>query len=174
MSVACSSTEIESVTPTRLPNYLRKMSEFGASQEDMKDIYIKFIRSVLEFSCVVWGSSLTKENIQTIERVQKVSVNLILKNRFKTYRQNFEVLKLTTLHERRQLLALSFAKSCVKSEIGKNMFQENKNSDKLLRQKEKYSVPRCFTNIMKNSAIPFMTSLLNEDWNNKTKFTETK
>ena len=72
------------------------------------------------------------------------------------------------------MLALSFAKSCVKSEIGKNMFQENKYSDKQLRQKEKYTVPQCFTNRMKNSSIPYMTKLLNEDWNNKTKFTHKK
>ena len=32
---------------------LRKLSEFGAPREDMKTIYIAYIRSILEQSCVV-------------------------------------------------------------------------------------------------------------------------
>ena len=59
---------------------LHKMAEFNASVEDMKTIYITFIRSILEQSCSVWHSSLSKENSQSIERVQRCAVKLILKN----------------------------------------------------------------------------------------------
>ena len=50
---------------------LRRVSSFGASVEDLKDIYILFVRSLLEQSAVVWHSSLTKDNEQDLERVQK-------------------------------------------------------------------------------------------------------
>ena len=50
---------------------LRKLSEFGAPREHLKSIYILYIRSVLEHSAVVWHSSLTQQNIEDIDRVQK-------------------------------------------------------------------------------------------------------
>ena len=65
----------------RMP-LLYKMAEFGASCEEMKDIYIKFIRSALKYSCVVWGSSLNQENIQNIEHVQKTAVKIILGTKY--------------------------------------------------------------------------------------------
>ena len=49
---------------------LRKISLFGASWDEMKNIYILYIRSLLEQSSTVWNSGLTKENIQDLERVQ--------------------------------------------------------------------------------------------------------
>ena len=53
---------------------LRKVASFGASIDDMKNIYILYIRSILEQSCVVWHSSLTEENSQDLERIQKSAV----------------------------------------------------------------------------------------------------
>ena len=41
---------------------LQKLSEFGAPREDMKTIYIAYIRSILAQSCVVWHTSLTEKN----------------------------------------------------------------------------------------------------------------
>ena len=50
---------------------LRKLSEFGAPREDLKTIYISYIRSVLEQSAAVWHFSLTEQNKQDLERVKK-------------------------------------------------------------------------------------------------------
>ena len=41
---------------------LRKISNFGADSDDLKNIYILYIRSLLEQSCIVWHSALTEEN----------------------------------------------------------------------------------------------------------------
>ena len=38
---------------------LQKVATFTSSKEDKKCIYISYIRSILEQSCVVWHSSLT-------------------------------------------------------------------------------------------------------------------
>ena len=51
---------------------LRKVAEFTNSIEDKRDIYMLYIRSILEQSCVVWHSSLTEENVLDLERVQKL------------------------------------------------------------------------------------------------------
>ena len=60
-------------------NLLRKMAEFNAPMEDLKHIYVTFIRSILEHSCIVWNSSLSEKNAQDLERIQKSAVKIILK-----------------------------------------------------------------------------------------------
>ena len=55
---------------------LRKISTFGADLEDLKNVYILFIRSLLEQSCTVWHSGLTVENSEDLERVQSVLLKL--------------------------------------------------------------------------------------------------
>ena len=62
---------------------MRRISNFGASWDDLKNIYILYIRSLLEQSCTVWHSGLSQENIQDLERVQKSAMKLILKESFK-------------------------------------------------------------------------------------------
>ena len=51
---------------------LRKVAGFSTSIEEKKNIYILYIRSILEQSSVVWHSSLTSENAEDLERVQKM------------------------------------------------------------------------------------------------------
>ena len=40
----------------------------GASLEDLKDVYLKQIRSIMKFGDPVWNISLTKENSLEIAR----------------------------------------------------------------------------------------------------------
>ena len=58
---------------------LRQVSNFGASWDEMKNIYILFIRSLLEQSCTVWHSGLTVENKEDLERIQKCPLKLYYK-----------------------------------------------------------------------------------------------
>ena len=64
---------------------LRGVQSFGASREEMVHLWILFCRSVLEQSCVVWGTSLTQENIEDLERAQKTFTKMVLKDKFKGY-----------------------------------------------------------------------------------------
>ena len=50
---------------------LRRLKKFGASTNDLVDVYIKQIRSILEFAVAVWHPGLTGEDRLKIERVQK-------------------------------------------------------------------------------------------------------
>ena len=59
---------------------LRKVASFKPPRKDLKLIYIQYVHSILEQSCVVWHSSLTAENRQDIERVHKKTLRIILKN----------------------------------------------------------------------------------------------
>ena len=50
---------------------LRKAIQFGASIEELKLIYFSYIRSQLEQTSTLWHSSLTLQNINDLERIQK-------------------------------------------------------------------------------------------------------
>ena len=64
---------------------LRKVAEFGTPQEDLKTIFILFVRSLLEQSATVWHSSLSQENIDDLERVQKSACKVILQEKYRGY-----------------------------------------------------------------------------------------
>ena len=94
---------------------LRQMTKFTKSKTDKLQIYKVYIRSVLEQSSVVWNSSLTKKNERELERVQKVAVRLII-GKETPYEESLDILKLTSLKERRNLLSVNFARKCLSNE----------------------------------------------------------
>ena len=147
---------------------LHKISDFGASLSDMKEIYIIFIRSILEQSSNVWHSSLTQENIDDIERVQKSALRIILNYRYKTYNNALNVLEIDTLSNRREKICLEFAKKCTKHPKLKHMFPlNNKNHEMITRDEEKYMVQFANTARLQNSAVLYMQRLLNENERNE-------
>ena len=88
---------------------LRKVASFGTSLYELKDIYILYIRSLLEQSATVWHSSLTEENRTDLERIQKSALRIILGDKYQTYAKALEICELETLDLRRKNLCLSFA-----------------------------------------------------------------
>ena len=143
---------------------LRKVASFGTPPEDLVTIYVLFIRSILEQSATVWHSSLTSENINDLERVQKSAIKLILQDRFKGYKYGPAILGLEELSTRRENLCLEFAKKCVKNEQLCHMFPKNTKLHTMeKRKKEVYKVQHANTGRLKNSAIIYMQNLLNED-----------
>ena len=95
---------------------------FTSSTNDLRNIYLTFIRSVIEQSAVVWHSSLTKTNRKDIERVQKAAVRVIMGKSYTTYKAGLEYLNLLTLDRRRENLCVNFAKKCMKTEKAKSYF----------------------------------------------------
>ena len=75
----------------------------------MKIIYKSYIRSILEQSAVVWHTSLTLQNTEDLDRVQKSSCRIILKSRYTTHEKALQVLDLEELRVRREKLCKSFA-----------------------------------------------------------------
>ena len=143
---------------------LHKLVEFSVPQDDLVNIYILYIRSILEQSCQVWHNSLTLENFQDLERVQKNALKIILKDKYQSYSNALTKTGLSSLFERRSVLCLKFAKSCVKNEQTKDMFPLNpvKQDYQIeTRSREKYQVTQAKTERLKNSAIPYMQGLLN-------------
>jgi hypothetical protein len=141
---------------------LKKVASFTKDKNDLKEIYVLFVRSILEKSCVVWHSALTKENEKDLERVQKTALYVILEKQYISYENALETMSMDTLKKRREDLCLKFAQKCTEHEKFKNMFPKNKikrNS----RRGEKYKVTHARTERFKKSAIIYMQNMLNEN-----------
>ena len=78
---------------------LRRVASFGTNVNDLKIIYVLFIRSQLEQSAVVWHSSLTEQNKSDLERVQKSALKVILGLKYENYKKALNDLDLVTLEE---------------------------------------------------------------------------
>ena len=79
---------------------IRKLIEFPVAVQDLVNLYCMYIRSILEFNCPVWFSSITEDEKSDLERVQKNACKLILKNTYSDYEQSLCTLKLDTLDQR--------------------------------------------------------------------------
>ena len=120
---------------------LRRVASFGAKVEDLKTIYILFVRSQLERSAVVWSSSLTGQNKADLERAQRSALKIILGPKYESYRKALFTLNLETLEERREYLCLKFAQKCTENEKTQQMFPLNRKMHHMnTRNKEKYLV----------------------------------
>ena len=147
---------------------LRKTAEFTNNINEKRTIYILYVRSILEQSCVVWHSSLTIENSQDLERVQKAAVRIIIGNKFENYEDALIKANLQKLSDRREQLCLKFAKQCLQSEKNEDIFPlKRKPHNMKTRKQEIFEVKKVNTDRLKYSAIPNMQTLLNEDFEKK-------
>ena len=149
---------------------LRKVSEFCKSTNDRLHIYKTYVRSVVEQSAVVWHSSLTTENTLALERVQRVAVKIILDGKY-SYKESLNILNIPTLKARRESLTVRFANNCLKNEKSRNMFKLNTTRLNMkLRHKQKYKEIHSKTSRLYNSALPYMTRILNKQNKEKEEF----
>ena len=152
---------------------LNAVAAFTKNRTDLKNIYLTFVRSVVEQSAVVWHSSLTMKNRKDIERIQKVAVRIIMGQKYTNYKDSLSELNLLTLEQRRKMLCLRFAKKCLRNEKLRNMFPKSKQKHSMIKRKtRKYLTRKTRTNRMEKSAIPYMTKLLNDEESEKKKIME--
>ena len=80
---------------------LRKLYEFKVNTKDLILIYILYIRSLVEQNCVVWSSSITKEESDSIERIQKIAFRLIFRENYMSYTHALQLSGLPSLCDKR-------------------------------------------------------------------------
>ena len=142
--------------------YLRRLKHLGASDDTLIDLFKLHVRSTLEMALPLWAGALTKSEINSIERVQKISVKLILGNRYREYNQALKDLDLENLEIRRKNICLKFAKKCLKNDRFKHWFP--KRVSKNTRNKEMFIQPSGpHTKRYLTSSIPYLINILNEN-----------
>ena len=155
-----SNTEFITKKAYKRMSILHKLYQFDVPMEDLVNIYILYIRSVLEQSAVVWHSSITKGEQMDIERVQKCALKIILKEKYDGYENALHSCSLDSLKARRKKLCLNFARKCIKHDKTQHIFPLNSNASSD-RVGEKFEVTFARTSRLANSAVPYMQRLLN-------------
>ena len=142
---------------------IRKLYSFKVEQSDLLNIYILYIRSILEQSCQVWHYDITQEEVLDLERVQKCAFRIILQDDYLSYEHALQTLEMDTLKARRDILCLKFAKSCVKHPKAKGMFPLNTATDFYTRERETFYVQHAETSRLRDSTIPQLQRALNAE-----------
>ena len=140
---------------------LHKLYEFNLPISEMVNIYILFIRSILEQSCIVWHSSISQEDSNSLERVQKTALRIILGQEYIDYQTALIHTGLLTLKQRRADLCLQFAIRNVKNGTDYGLFPKNVKTVNT-RPHEKFFVTPARTERLAMSAVPYMQRLLNQ------------
>ena len=86
---------------------LRRLKNHGAGSDDLKDVFIKQVRSVLELAVPAWHPGLTQSDSLDIERVQRAAFYIILLPNYKSYKSALETLQLDSLATKRDALILA-------------------------------------------------------------------
>ena len=134
---------------------LRRIRELGGSQDDLLTIYKRQIRCLTELACPVWNSSLTLQDINKLESIQKVVCHVILGQKYKSYENALQKLGIPTLKERRKAICTKFAKRSSKNKKFSPWFPRTK------RGNSRYVQPFARTAAYQNSAIPSFINILN-------------
>ena len=116
-------------------------AKFTKNREHLKHIYKTFVRSNLEFSSTVWHSSLTQTDRQDLERIQKAAVKIILRSDYTNYEQALNILNIESLDQRRETMALKFAKNSLNDKHFSKLFPLRITKHQMnVRNSEKFHV----------------------------------
>ena len=110
----------------------------------------------------MWHSSITIEEQEDLERVQKCAVRLIVRDQEKSYEDSLKDLGLESLAIRRENLCTEFAKQCTQNPKTTTWFPKRNHISYALRNPSVYSVTHANTERFKNSTIPYLQRLLNK------------
>ena len=105
---------------------------------------------------------MTQKNVADLERVQKAAVRLINGKPYDSYSETLKHLGIMRLSERRKIICLKFAKSCLRLENFRKLFPVHKHKMET-RNGEKYQIFRSNGKRYTNSSIPKMLQLLNRE-----------
>ena len=141
---------------------LRRLKHFGASEDNLLEVYIQQIRSITEMACPVWNGGLTQLEVRAIERLQKVALAIILGDAYSTYNEALNHFNVDSLEARREHLCLQFAIKAYKNPKFNSWFEPNQTTT--TRSGKNMTVLKeviCKKTRFKMSPIPYLTHILN-------------
>ena len=141
---------------------LRLLKKHCLSSQDLLDIYRSYVLPILEYGAPVWNGALTKQHEESLEKIQKRALRIINGSNYTNYEETLQVCQLKTLRQRREDLCRNFIeKTLKKTDQFKDFFVPPSSKEMNLRHSRKVSELRCKTNRLRNSAIPYLTRLIN-------------
>ena len=113
-----------------------------------------------EMSAPAFHSSLTIEQSDQLEMIQKKAFAIILGSDYKSYSNARNILNQELLSTRRVQLCSKFALKCLKNPKHADLFPLRRNY--FTRQTTKLQEINCKTARYYNSAVPYLTRMLNQ------------
>ena len=144
---------------------ITKLKYVGVPTEDLLNIYMLYIRSLLEYCSLVWHSTLTDEQSHNLENVQKLCLKIILGDQYDGYEDAFRKCDLGSLVDRREEKCLKFGLKCLLHPIHSDMFPVSPHvlTDSLdTRSSKHFRVNLARTESYCISAIPYIQGLLSK------------
>ena len=83
---------------------IRVLGWAGVPQQELVLIYISLIRSILEYCCPVWHTSLPQYLLDSVERIQKRTFRIMYPDL--SYKEALKQLRCSTLYERRENICM--------------------------------------------------------------------
>ena len=139
---------------------LTRFKQLGATEEQLLKYYILKIRSILIFGSVCYHSALKLHQRSQLELQQKRSLAIILGNKYRSYDQARDLLKLPSLEELREEACAKWACKAQASRQHQHLFPK-KNSIVQTRTRKEYLEQNCKSAKYFNSAVPSMIRSLN-------------
>ena len=153
---------------------IRNLKKLGVGEYDLLDVYNKQCRSILELAVPVWAAGITRKECKQIERVQKTALAIILGRAYESYNQGLQKLCVESLELRRYNICLKFAKQAQRSERFCKWFAYiNKPKPNVKTRHAEANNKKIFkpvktrTRRFQRSALPYLTNLLNEHYQQK-------
>ena len=115
----------------------------------------------LEFACPVWHSSLTAAQSQDLERAQRMAMAAITGKWEPSHTRQLLDLRLERLRPRRERLCRTFAKRTALDSRHMDLFTPTGFRPRKGKMVRTYREPRSHTQAHYNSAVPYLTRLLN-------------
>ena len=143
---------------------IKRLKGHGADQDQLVDVYIKQIRSILELAVPAWHGAITQAERIEIERVQKAALHIVLGHEYTSYKNALKYFNLDSLDKRRDKLCLKFAKKAEKHPKFKKWFKVNKPNVNTRQEQTKYCEVIANKDRYKRSPISHLTSLLNKNY----------
>ena len=78
------------------------MKELEAQKPELVDMYIKQVRSILEFAAPAWNGGITVAERSDIERVAKNALHIILGDEYLYYENALQISDLNSSENRRK------------------------------------------------------------------------
>ena len=115
-----------------------------------------------EYCSTAFHNSLSEEQNQKLESIQKVALKVIFGQNYMSYEEALLKASLTSLSKRREDRCLKYALKASKHSENMHMFPPNKiESPQVTRNREKFHVNFAHTEAYRKSAIPSLQRLLN-------------
>ena len=140
---------------------IRRMKSLGVDQKTLVEYWKSEGKVHLELACPVWHSGLTIAQSQALDRAQRVAMAAIAGRWDPSHTSQLEQLGLERLQPRRTRLCRAFAEKTARDSRHTDLFTPTGFRERAGKHTVQYREPKSRTATHYNSAVPYLTRLLN-------------